>query len=78
MRRGRIAPIKTSRTHELRCYTEFVLKRVTITMTDEVAKWVRLQAAEENTSVSQLVGRMLEEKMRQTDEYWAAFERLKN
>jgi len=59
------------------CYTECVLKNVTITLTEEVAKWARKQAAEENTSVSKLVGRMLEEKMRQTDEYWAAFERLK-
>jgi hypothetical protein len=54
-----------------------VLKNVTITLTEEVAKWARTQAAEANTSVSKLVGRMLEEKMRQTDEYWAAFERLK-
>jgi hypothetical protein len=54
-----------------------VLKNVTITLTEEVAKWARKQAAEENTSVSKLVGRMLEEKMRQTDEYWAAYERLK-
>jgi hypothetical protein len=54
-----------------------VLKNVTITITEDVAKWARKQAAEENTSVSRLVGRMLEEKMRQTDEYWAAYERLK-
>jgi hypothetical protein len=59
------------------CYTDFVLKNVTITVTEEVAKWARKQAAEENTSVSKLVGRMLEEKMRQTGEYWAAYERLK-
>jgi len=50
---------------------------VTITVSEEVAKWARKQAAEKNTSVSKLVGRMLEEKMRQTDEYWAAYERLK-
>lgn len=50
---------------------------MTITVSEEVAKWARKQAAEKNTSVSKLVGRMLEEKMRQTDEYWAAYERLK-
>jgi len=54
-----------------------VLRNVTITVSEEVAKWARKQAAEKNTSVSKLVGRMLEEKMRQTDEYWAAYERLK-
>ena len=54
-----------------------MLRNVTITVSEEVAKWARKQAAEKNTSVSKLVGRMLEEKMRQTDEYWAAYERLK-
>jgi hypothetical protein len=37
--------------------------------------WARKKAAEENTSVSRLVGKMLENQMRQTDEYWRAFER---
>ena len=54
-----------------------MLKNVTITLTEEVAKWARTKAAEQNTSVSKLVGRMLEEKMRQTDEYWTAYEQLK-
>lgn len=66
------------------CYTGFVsepkapkLKNVTITVKPEVAQWARRQAAEKNTSVSKLVGEMLEKEMRQTDEYWAAFERWK-
>jgi len=50
---------------------------MTITVTEEVARWARKAAAEENTSVSKLVGRMLEEEMRRTDEYWAAYERVK-
>ena len=53
-------------------YTELVLKRITITVSEEAARWARREAAEENTSVSKLVGRMLEDQMRRTDEYWAA------
>jgi hypothetical protein len=59
------------------CYTGFVLKNVTITVEEEQLKWARKKAAEENTSVSRLVGRMLEDQMRQTDEYWSAYERWK-
>ena len=54
-----------------------MLKNVTITVTEEVAKWARRRAAEENTSVSKLVGRMLEDEMRRRDEYWEAFETVK-
>lgn len=59
------------------CYTEFVLKNVTVTVEDEALQWARRRAAEENTSVSKLIGRMLENEMRRTDEYWKAYERLK-
>ena len=54
-----------------------MLKNVTITVEEDALRWARKQAAEENTSVSKLVGRMLEDKMRLTDEYWAAYERMK-
>jgi hypothetical protein len=54
-----------------------VLKNVTITLSLEAAMWARKKAAAENTSVSKLVGRMIEDKMRQTDEYWKAFEKMK-
>src|ERR1035438_8303111 len=60
------------------CYTKFVLKNVTITVEEDALRWARKQAAEKNTSVSKLVGRMLEDKMRQTDEYWAAYEKWKS
>lgn len=53
------------------------LKNVTITLKPEVAQWARRLAAEKNTSVSKLVGEMLENEMRRTDEYWAAYERFK-
>lgn len=50
---------------------------MTITVSEETALWARRKAAEQNTSVSKLVGEMLENQMRQTDEYWRAFERWK-
>ncbi len=50
---------------------------MTITVSEELALWARRRAAEEDTSVSKLVGRMLEEKMRLSDGYWKAFERVK-
>jgi hypothetical protein len=59
------------------CYTDFVLKNITITVSEEAARWARRKAAEENTSVSKLVGRMLETQMRTGDEYWRAYDRWK-
>ena len=59
------------------CYTGLVLRNVTITVTEEVAQWARKKAAEENTSVSKLVGRMLENQMRMSDEYWRAYRKWK-
>lgn len=53
------------------------LKNVTITLKPEVAQWARRLAASKSTSVSRLVGEMLESEMRRTDEYWAAYERWK-
>lgn len=50
---------------------------MTITVSEEAAHWARTKAAEENTSVSKLVGRMLEDQMRRTGEYWAAYEKWK-
>lgn len=45
------------------------MKNVTITMEEEVARWVRVEAARRNTSVSRLVGEMLKEKMVREDSY---------
>ena len=50
---------------------------MTITVSEEVAHWARKKAAEENTSVSRLVGRMLEGEMRRSDSYWKAYRRMK-
>ncbi len=54
-----------------------MLKNVTITVSEEAAAWARKKAAEENTSVSKLVGRMLESQMRMGDEYKRAYRRWK-
>jgi len=54
-----------------------VPKNITIKISDEVAYWARKKAAEENTSLSRLVGEMLERHMRMMDDYWRAFEHWK-
>jgi hypothetical protein len=50
-----------------------VLRKVTITLSEAVARWARQKAAAENTSVSRLVGRMLENEMRLSHEYRRAY-----
>ena len=50
------------------------MKNVTITMDEEVARWARIRAAERNTSVSRLVGELLQEKMREEEDYRLAME----
>lgn len=39
------------------------MRNMTITLDDEVARWARVRAAQENTSVSRLLGGILEERM---------------
>jgi len=51
---------------------------VTIKISDEAALWARREAAQRNSSVSRLVGEMLERQMRLSDEYWRAFEHWKS
>lgn len=52
------------------------MKNVTITVDEEVARWARLRAAEQDTSVSRLVGEMLREKMVRDLGYQTARERF--
>ena len=59
-------------------YTIVVLKNITITLSENAARWARKKAAKENISVSKLVGRMVEHQMRMSDEYWRAYDRWKN
>jgi hypothetical protein len=51
------------------------LKNVTITMDEEVARWARIRAAELETSVSRMVGKMLKEKMLVDQSYEKARDR---
>lgn len=50
------------------------MKKVTITLDEEVARWARMRATERNTSVSRLVGELLQEKMREEEDYRRAME----
>lgn len=52
-------------------------KNITIRISDEAALWARRKAAEEDSSVSRLVGEMLERQMRLSDDYWRAYRRWK-
>jgi hypothetical protein len=54
-----------------------VLKKITIRVSEDAARWARKKAAEEGTSLSQLVGALLEKQMMGTDEYWSAYEKWK-
>jgi hypothetical protein len=45
------------------------LRNVTITLDEDVARWARVRAAEQETSVSRLVGELLREKMRADQSY---------
>jgi hypothetical protein len=50
------------------------MKNVTITLDEEVARWARIRAAERDTSISRLVGEMLQEKMLEDRTYQAAMQ----
>ena len=39
------------------------MRRVTVTLTEDVALWIRIEAAKQETSVSRLVGEMLRDHM---------------
>lgn len=53
------------------------MTRITIKVSEEAADWARKKAAEANTSVSRMVGEMLESKMRAGDEYWRAYRQVR-
>ena len=44
-------------------------RNMTITLTEDVARWARIKAAEKDTSVSQLVGATLEADMHRDRAY---------
>ena len=51
------------------------MKNVTITLDEEVARWARIKAAEQDTSVSRLVGEMLRDKMMNEKSYHSSMKR---
>ena len=51
------------------------LQNMTITVEEDVARWARIKAATEDSSVSRLVGEMLKERMRKEEGYETAMER---
>lgn len=51
------------------------MKNITITVEEEVARWARVWAAEQNTSVSRLVGELLRERMNEGKNYELAMRR---
>lgn len=53
-----------------------MMKDVTITLDEEVARWARIKAAEEETSVLKLVGEMLREKMLMEKSYEVPMQRF--
>ena len=52
------------------------MKNVTITLDDKTAAWARVYAARHNTSVSRLVGEMLQRRMHESREYDEAMRRF--
>lgn len=52
------------------------MKNVAITLDEEVARWARIKAAEQDTSVSKLVGEMLREKMVNEQSYHSSMRRF--
>lgn len=52
------------------------MKNVTITMDEDVAHWARVHAAEQNTSVSRLLGELLKQRMNSTLSYERAKEQF--
>lgn len=51
------------------------LQNMTITVEDDVARWARIKAAREKSSISKLVGEMLKERMLKEEGYEVAMRR---
>lgn len=50
-------------------------RRITITLEENVARWARLEAAKQDTSVSRFVARILRERMSEQKDYERAMRR---
>jgi hypothetical protein len=51
------------------------LRNVTVTLEENVARWARMEAARQDTSVSRLLAGILKERMKEKDGYEAAMRR---
>ena len=51
------------------------MKNVTITLDEETAAWARIHAAQAGTSVSRMVGELLQQRMHEAREYDDAMRR---
>lgn len=51
------------------------MKNITITLPEDVARWLRVKAAENERSVSKWLAELLEDMQHQEDEYEVAMER---
>ena len=49
---------------------------MTITVEEDVARWARIKAAKEDSSVSEIVGEMLKREMQRDDEYETAMKKM--
>lgn len=52
------------------------MKNVTVTLKEDVARWARVKAAEQDKSLSKFLGDLLEERMRHESDYEAARRRF--
>ena len=51
------------------------MKNVTVTLPEDLARWLRIKAAENDRSVSRWLAELLERMRRQEDQYEAAMKR---
>ena len=51
------------------------MKNITITVDEQVARWARVWAAQQNTSVSRFVGDLLRQRMVEDEDYELAMRR---
>ncbi len=51
------------------------LRNITVTLEEEVARWARLEAARQDTSISRLLGGILKDRMVEEDSYERAIRR---
>lgn len=52
-----------------------VLRNITITLEEDLARWTRIEAARQDTSVSQFLADLLRKLMRESDNYELAMRR---